>query len=83
MDQKANSVPTIPIQAANMKPALRPTLAISNDAGTLPHITARNCRAMGKVASVLLGASSKPIKAESVISSDAQVKAVAVQKDNK
>ena len=73
----------MPIQAASMKPARRPYLAINIDAGTLPLMTARNCRAIGKVARVLSGASSNPISADKVISNDAQVKAVAVQKESR
>ena len=71
------------MQAASINPARRPYLAIHMDAGTLPLMTARNCSAIGKVASVLSGASSKPIKADNVMSNDAQVKAVAVQKESR
>ena len=57
-------------------------IAMHREAGILMLITARNCSAIGKVARLLSGASCAPISADNVMSSDAQVKAVAVHIDN-
>ena len=83
MPHKARQAPTIPMTPANRKPFLRPTRLMMYEAGIVLHMMAKNCRAIGKVARFLLGASSKPIKADTVISNDAHTYMNALHSDNR
>jgi len=83
MPHKARQAPAIPITPAKRKPFLRPIRLMMYEAGIVLHMMAKNCKAIGRVERFLLGASSKPIKADTVISNDAHTYMNALHNDNR
>ncbi len=61
------------MSAAMTNPARRPMRFISNEAGSVHTIVARNCNAIGKVARALVVASAKPTSGVTAIKSELQV----------